>query len=1003
MHRFVIGTLILSFLVAAVHAVERVPIHFNVPDGLEQFSGVRPVTFGVPFPQGVLSTKGNWRVVDAAGEEASSQFEITATWTAERKFVRWLLVDVSAEIEKGVASPLFLEFGDDVTPSPAQKFDPVSATVGEATLTDGRGVPYRPEVTSSKFEVLGAVRLEEKRTGRYVAADGRSIAEFETRVRQFHGQPFVRVFHTLIWQSGPETELGSLVWKFPTTLSDGKTRIGLDGQSVSAGRLRQTAWNSVVETSTKINGQLDGWATLKNDESQLFAALRWPWHQFPVSLGSRDGQLRLGLLDPVRPMSLKPDALAVDYVIPERAKWNLRVHDDPDGGLWNMVHNGPDAMPHLSPRGVAKTWEFVLWRGDPDIDPGIKNILTQQPVLAYADPAFATRANLPSPTSPRDPRRFPVIEAGLERAFDWITREHAFDGDFGTWNYGDLQWAWVGPRGYTTYRYWMNHGKGWSITPWLLWLRSGDRRYWRHGEANSRHCMDIDICHVPEWRRAKDFKIRGGQYHYSALQLGYGPSVATFYMDSEYLPYHYYLTGYRRAWDVTQMRAEALIRDDFAKRSAHFREHRETRSRHLYIMLKDLAVLYEATWRPELKEQLKTYLDLTLDAQLEDGNFLGVKSNHYLDQPLLLAARVLPKERERIYRALQRWTAHQGDAVALPRGSGGSGPWSMWTRHALARQSGNPAQLAGNLQLARAQAVATADDENEWRGLLSFEAHLAGPILRDWVVAMSGQATGEPTPGFAPILHFNSRLPDDQPDGTAKGRSGRHVALVLKKADQPLDLSLHFFLHNMGTRIQHKLRVISPTGAEIEAGEFYTQHLRQPDDQQDIHFQIPARQPAGVYALILHTVAPVCVRTSIGKIVHYLPEGSRALTPARWSGQAWFMPRENTEVVIGHQPGTPRERVVIIDPRGAIVASSNITGTRQTKTSIGQRELPVGEPATYQPKEMSLHSFIVSSSKWSTLRQLKGMQPWLAARPEQWFDPTQHPMPDLNLALRGKP
>jgi hypothetical protein len=32
----------------------------------------------------------------------------------------------------------------------------------------------------------------------------------------------------------------------------------------------------------------------------------------------------------------------------------------------------------------------------------------------------------------------------------------------------------------------MNHGKGWSIVPWVLWLRSGEREYSENGEALAR-------------------------------------------------------------------------------------------------------------------------------------------------------------------------------------------------------------------------------------------------------------------------------------------------------------------------------------------------------------------------------------------------------------------------------------------------------------------------------------------------------------------------------------
>ena len=45
--------------------------------------------------------------------------------------------------------------------------------------------------------------------------------------------------------------------------------------------------------------------------------------------------------------------------------------------------------------GDAKTYELMLWYDDPT-PARVKNILTQSPVLAFADPRFATRAALPS-------------------------------------------------------------------------------------------------------------------------------------------------------------------------------------------------------------------------------------------------------------------------------------------------------------------------------------------------------------------------------------------------------------------------------------------------------------------------------------------------------------------------------------------------------------------------------------------------------------------------------
>ena len=84
-----------------------------------------------------------------------------------------------------------------------------------------------------------------------------------------------------------------------------------------------------------------------------------------------------------------------------------------------------------------------------------------------------------------DPLTNPWTSLRRRWQFRCVTRENAFNGDYGTWNFGDIQWSWIGRLGYTTYRYWMNHGKGWSIVPWVLWLRSGEREYWENVEANS--------------------------------------------------------------------------------------------------------------------------------------------------------------------------------------------------------------------------------------------------------------------------------------------------------------------------------------------------------------------------------------------------------------------------------------------------------------------------------------------------------------------------------------
>ncbi len=103
---------------------------------------------------------------------------------------------------------------------------------------------------------------------------------------------------------------------------------------------------------------------------------------------------------------------------------------------WHIPNNKGPYRP-LSPLGVGKTWELILWFDDDRVDDDVKNNLLQHPVMAYADPAFSTQADLPSPVSPYNAVANPEIEGAIESAFDWVTRREARKGDYGVWNFGD--------------------------------------------------------------------------------------------------------------------------------------------------------------------------------------------------------------------------------------------------------------------------------------------------------------------------------------------------------------------------------------------------------------------------------------------------------------------------------------------------------------------------------------------------------------------------------------
>ncbi|MGE0605845.1 MAG: hypothetical protein AB7O62_01875 [Pirellulales bacterium] len=71
-----------------------------------------PVTTGVPFPQGGLTSLEHCRLVDDRGQRQLFQAKAAATWDANRSSIRWLTIDFIAHPGRKYA----LEFGPDVTP-----------------------------------------------------------------------------------------------------------------------------------------------------------------------------------------------------------------------------------------------------------------------------------------------------------------------------------------------------------------------------------------------------------------------------------------------------------------------------------------------------------------------------------------------------------------------------------------------------------------------------------------------------------------------------------------------------------------------------------------------------------------------------------------------------------------------------------------------------------------------------------------------------------------------
>lgn len=1039
-----VRTLLLASLVViegcgdlgALPSPKQVEIFLSIPPGLESYSGDQPITLGIPFPQGELASLAPLRVVDEQGRELPAQFDVTATWSDTGDWVRWLLVDLIVPISKGSGPRIFLEYGPGVTSSPQQSaFNIVmtsrdeirirngarefrvgrgTSSIGRFSLSDGTGKTFYAGHSvggdfSLEVERQGPVRAVIKMTGEYIADDKAGLGQFTTRFRFYANSPIVRIYHTMVWTKDDSVRIGELAFSqssFAPSIAGPMVEVGrtaVDGVAQPPSKvitLYQETWNRVVDANgSRLGYQWDGWIEAKNVQESVFLGLRWPWQQHPTAAHYGPNGLEVRLIGPIIPMSLTANdvaAIPVKGFLSDNPNWDLAKNKGPYG--------------HLSPRGIAKTYELIYWPTPAQTGPpsDVKNTILQHPIYGYAYPEFATRANLPSPASPYDPEGFPIIEAAITNAFEWVTKESAVDGDYGTWNFGDAQYKWE-PNGYKKKRFWLNNGKGWSTIPWLLWLRSGDRRYREKAEAHARHVMDVDIGHVSF---LGENKFRGAMTQYAPVHQHYGGALFDFSDDSEFLLYSYYLTGYERARDVLLERAHLVASEPPNNGRLPSLNDLTTISRSHYRLLGEALLLFEATWDERLRSLAIEYLRIILKAQAQNGWFPGNKGPQWFSEPLNLAHRALPSQRANITQALLDWSAFVGDLEH--RGPTGlmRGPSSLWTYHTLYSATGQARYARVAARLSRAQALSVFESDDAWRGKSIVGANEIGPMMRGWLATLDilTQISPDKRPsGYYPMAGFHANIPLNNTQ-SRQGWGSRHLFYVLDLNDAKAEVEIRVANQtNMDLTQKMKVRVLAPDGTRATELLAILQH--EPTDNPDgahvyqlslfpqsvkISLCPDGQKGAYLFEVLVDTSAlHLSAHASTGKIVHFI-DPVRCQTNAShcptvgasgYAGQVWFKPEVKGKVLLEWDSGLQPlhrswpGRFVAFDPAGNRVCTTRITGTDGNGN-------PEYAPCEFTPSDrQSLHSFVTSNVDRRFVFRPVGLLPYLSSTANEWFDP----------------
>lgn len=500
---------------------------------------------------------------------------------------------------------------------------------GPPSMVDHRGTRYvlaRNEYAVT-IEEAGPLHGVIKIDGWYQSAEGVKLCQFTARLHAYAGQSLVRVEHTfVVGFDTDQTRLCDIALALALRPGAGaQATFGLEGEarrSALPGRAflvqdRHDHFSLRSGDGTELarGRRAAGWVDLSGARGGLTVGLRRMWQECPRELEVNGESLVVHLWPAHGDRALDFGARAVLGAERYQA-WDRVYHA-------RLYEGGLDQYDQAY--GLAKSNDLLLVFHSHGAGPAVAACRTlDEPVIVSATPEWMCRSDVMGPLHARDPQRFADAERKLDAAFARfeLLREHA--GLYGMIDYGDTlyhsRWdaeakAWKA----LPWRRFASRFYGHPVMPWMQFLRSGQRRFLEYGIDNARHVMDVDMCHltrekVGDYRYAKR---RGGRYGGDGGILHYAAGLYDIGCDShiDHLLLHYYLTGYRRAWDVLQEEADYYLwKDTQPGGHLHGWGHRMTGG-----ALRTLTGLYQATWDPRYLELARRMADFCYANQDEQG------------------------------------------------------------------------------------------------------------------------------------------------------------------------------------------------------------------------------------------------------------------------------------------------------------------------------------------------------------------------------------------------
>ncbi len=575
----------------------------EIPIGVEGGSVVRkdaPVSLGVPFPEGLSSTNFTATLLDSTGHVINANFEVMNVW--QDHSLKWLRTDFQADCPAGAHVFYTMSVRDKATDETRKKEtkenDDLITVEAEAIIvttggmrvviprntlsipglvyldrngdgvftddecvirasdkgdiwwTDGHGVRYVMTLDGPRSQYFTpGVTLEEntplaatvKLQGWYRNPDhpDSTPAYGEIRIRFFRNKAWFKVWHQVTFTASPwDVELKS----YGLTLNLDPTRFqtinfDVDGQVVDGSASAELFQSSANRVKISHDAQQvaeghrsDGAVQFRGKDSGFLFYHRNFWQMAPKKLTADATSGRL----------------TIHYWPEEAGIQTFKPIEE------MMIPSS--ASPEACGTGFSRTQEMTFDLSN-EVVANEARATYGDPVLALPPPSWTQKTRVVGNLQPYNPTTGSEVEDYLKLYIDFLLRNRDFFGFYGQWDYGtlhnvynldDYTWRIVG-------RY-ANIGNEEDIVdaPWLLYMRSGDRRYFELAESWTRHLMEVQSI---RWSNLFPKTVGMSRRHHYTPWLSEGDYGHT--MLCPYLEY-YHVTGYRPAWEMAKMTADGM-------------------------------------------------------------------------------------------------------------------------------------------------------------------------------------------------------------------------------------------------------------------------------------------------------------------------------------------------------------------------------------------------------------------------------------------------------------